>query len=158
MKKGFLYLLLSCFISCNQFATKKVDEQELVEKELQTINWNEVDQYPSFATCNELTGKETLKNCFVSKVGQTILNNINPAQKVVSATLDETVMLKLEVSEEGELTLIDAIIPEIIHLELPKIDSLLRASVREIENVQPALKRGQPVKTTLKLPIRIKTE
>ncbi len=158
MKKGFLYLLLGFIVSCNQFATKKLDEQELVEKELQTIKWNEVDQYPSFASCNELTEKEALKNCFVSKVGQTILKTIKPAQRVVSTTLDETVMLQLEVNGEGQLTLIDAIIPEIIHSELPQIDSLLRESVREIDNVQPALKQGQPVKTTLKLPIRIKTE
>lgn len=158
MNKSFVFLLTWSIFSCNQFATEKVNEQKLVEKELQAINWNEVDQYPSFTECNELNEKEALKNCFVTKVGQTISQIIQPSQNTVSVSIDQTIMLQIAVDEKGALELVDAIIPEVIFNELPKIDSLLHASVQKVENIQPALKRGQPVKTMLKLPIRIKTE
>ena len=50
--------------SCNYFDAKKVSADDILEEELQTFTWNEVDEYPSFEMCDSLSSKAEKKQCF----------------------------------------------------------------------------------------------
>ena len=39
--------------------------QELVDQEIRAIDWEDVDQYPLFADCDELVSKPEQKKCFM---------------------------------------------------------------------------------------------
>ncbi len=60
-------LLLVFFIlltSCDYFQSKKVSTEQLLEEEMQAINWNDVDEYPSFSDCDEAITNLEKKACF----------------------------------------------------------------------------------------------
>ena len=55
-----LFLIFCC--SCHYFEKKKLDSEKLLEEELQAFNWNALDQYPSFESCEDGIDFEANKN------------------------------------------------------------------------------------------------
>lgn len=156
MNRIVCLLILIVATSCNYFEKKKVYPEDLLEEELQTFNWNEVDTYPTFSTCDSLTIKEENKVCFQN----TLVNNVNAflaAQNiVVSNDVNDTIRLKIIVNNEGVLEVESIKIkPETIE-EIPEIDSLLKQSLKGIPKIFPAIKRGQQVTTAFELPVIVK--
>lgn len=156
MNRIVCLLILIVATSCNYFEKKKVYPEDLLEEELQTFNWNEVDTYPTFSSCDSLTIKEENKVCFQN----TLVNNVNAflaAQNiVVSNDVNDTIRLKIIVNNEGVLEVESIKIkPETIE-EIPEIDSLLKQSLKGIPKIFPAIKRGQQVTTAFELPVIVK--
>ena len=150
-----IFLVLS---SCNYFEKKKVFTDDLLEEELKTFNWNEVDSYPTFSTCDSLTEKSDNKACFQN----TLLTNVNSfleAQNlVVSKDIHDTIALQLVIDSKGILEVKSITIkPETIN-QIPEIDSLLRQSLKTIPKIHPAIKRGQQVATAFEFPIIVKID
>ena len=58
------FLLIILLTACNYFEKQKVNSEDLLEEELQTFNWNEVDMYPRFSNCDSIIEKEESKICF----------------------------------------------------------------------------------------------
>ena len=156
MNRIVCLLILIVATSCNYFEKKKVYPEDLLEEELQTFNWNEVDTYPTFSSCDSLTIKEENKVCFQN----TLVNNVNAflaAQNiVVSNDVNDTIRLKIIVNNEGVLEVESIKIkPETIE-EIPEIDSLLKQSLKGIPKIFPAIKRGQQVTTAFEVPVIVK--
>jgi len=57
MKYVTIFFLVLCFSSCNYFDKKKVYSEDILKEDLQTFNWNEVDEYPTFAVCDNASTK-----------------------------------------------------------------------------------------------------
>jgi hypothetical protein len=55
MKKAIALFLVSLCFSCQYFEKKVPNENELLEKQMKEINWNEVDEYPSVVDCEKLS-------------------------------------------------------------------------------------------------------
>jgi hypothetical protein len=158
MKKALaLFLVLFCF-SCQYLEKKVPSEQELLDKQMKEINWKEVDEYPSVADCEKLTDAAQRKQCFFDFLTATI------EQKLAIDTL-ATMFPKLDTIEVRVTVLPDATLefnPEFpkdsVAYDTIKIDSILRARLIDFPKVNPALKRGIPVKTQFVLPVIIKQE
>ena len=77
--------------------------EDLLEEELQTFNWNEVDTYPTFSNCDSMTSKEDNKICFQN----TLINGVNEflAQQniVVSNDVFDTIRLHIIIDKQGLL-------------------------------------------------------
>ena len=52
--KFALFLVLLSLGSCQYWDKKVPNKAALLQKELQAINWNQVDEYPSFEQCDSL--------------------------------------------------------------------------------------------------------
>lgn len=133
-------------------------EQELLEQQLKEINWQEVDEYPSVSDCETLTDANLRKQCFFDFLTATI------EQKLAVDTL-ATMFPKLDTIEVRVTVLPDATLefkPEFpkdsVAYDTIKIDSILRARLVDFPKVNPAIKRGIPVKTQFVLPVIIKQE
>ncbi|WP_291128398.1 hypothetical protein [Flavobacterium sp. UBA7682] len=158
MKKAFALFLLTLCISCQYLEKKVPSEQELLDKQMQEINWKEVDEYPSVGDCEKLTDANQRKQCFFDFLTATI------EQKLAIDTL-ATMFPKLDTIEVRVTVLPDATLefkPEFpkdsVAYDTIKIDSILRARLIDFPKVNPALKRGIPVKTQFVLPVIIKQE
>ena len=81
MKKGFALLLLTLISSCQYFGGEVPSKKELLDKELNDINWNEVDVFPSFSECDKIKDERLQKQCFFEFLKQTI------QEKLASDTL-----------------------------------------------------------------------
>lgn len=148
---AILFLFLS--VSCNYFETKKLSSQEIAKETLQSINWNDVDEYPSFSSCDAVSGKTERKQCFES----TILSHVNTylAQQhiVVSEDVADTIQMKLRVDREGKLTVLRIEANKNTRIVIRKIDSLLEESIATLPKIFPAIKRNQQVTTEFVLPV-----
>ena len=153
--KRLASILLILILSCNYFETKKLSSQDIVNQELKTINWNEVDEYPSFSSCDSVSGKEQRKLCFET----TVLNHVNlylaQQQIVVSKDVEDTVHMKIRIDKKGTLHVLDINTASNTKLFLPEIDSLLLGSVSSLPQIFPATKQGQQVSTEFVLPVQL---
>lgn len=151
-------LLVALLMSCSYFEKSKLDTQTLVEEELQSINWNDVDVYPSFANCEELSGNTDKKNCFQNTLISHINKNLSQHVLVVSETINDTVLLTLNCSSAGQLSIEHIKIKPETQAQLQNIDSIILSGLDSLPKLFPAIKRSQPVATQFTLPIVIKTD
>jgi hypothetical protein len=147
---GFLLL-----VSCNYFDVKKTTSDAILNEELKTFNWSEVDDYPSFASCNDDVSKDEKKRCFQNTLTAIITNKIQRDTIVVSQDIDDTIYIKFQISEKGALTLLEARVDSVTRHEIPNIHEILVNSLDSLPEIYPAIKRGQQVKTAFTLPVII---
>ncbi|MCF7568319.1 hypothetical protein L3X37_08075 [Sabulilitoribacter arenilitoris] len=156
MRQTCVLLLFIVLTSCEYFNIKKTSPEAILKEELQTFNWNDVDEYPSFSECDSLTVKADKKVCFQQVLTTHISGFLQNEIIVVTKDISDTLVLNFQVSETGQLKLIDAKINALTKEEIPNIESLLYESLDSIPKIFPAIKRGQQVKTAFELPIIIK--
>jgi len=158
MNRLIIFLFLATFFSCEYFDKKKVYTKDILEEELQTFNWKDVDEYPTFESCESTSGKENKKVCFENTLRNVLNNNLAQYQIIVSEEINDTVQLKITIDNTGQFFIDDIISAETTKVEIPQLDSLLRKSFDSLPKIYPAIKRSQQVKTQFILPVIIKIE
>ncbi|WP_298551647.1 hypothetical protein [uncultured Algibacter sp.] len=155
MRYSFVFMFILLLTSCEYFNVKKTSSEAILEEELQTFNWNDVDEYPSFSKCDDAISKDERTLCFQETIAENITSYLLDERIVVTQDINDTIMLKFQVSNEGELVLLEAKIDSLTTLEIPNIKHLLNKSLDSLPKIFPAIKRGQHVTTVFKLPIVI---
>ena len=153
-----ILLLLSLFFgSCQYFDKQIPSEKVLLEKELNEINWNEVDEFPSVTNCDSLADKEQKKQCFFDYVSQLIQQKLNadtlPVLYPKRDTIDVIITVMPDATMQFEPQLKDSLM-----YDRNKVDSILRTRLIDFPKINPALKRGIPVKTQFVLPVILLVE
>lgn len=156
MHRIVFLLILLLATSCNYFEKKKVYPEDLLEEELQTFNWNEVDTYPTFSSCDSLTAKEDSKACFQNTMTSSVNQFLEAQNIVVSEDVNDTIRLKIRINNKGILEVESIDMNSETAVQIPEIDSLLRQSLKGIPKIFPAIKRGQQVTTAFELPVIVK--
>ena len=160
MKKTILTLFsTSVFLSSCQFFEKQVpSEQDLLKKELLSINWKEVDEYPSVVSCDSIDDKIERQQCFFQYMTQLIQHKLSvDTLSVLYPDLD-TVEVKVTVFPNSRLVFEPLFPKDSVTYDTAKIDSILKARLVGFPKINPALKRGIPVKTQFILPVILKVE
>ena len=153
MKQLYLGILVLTLASCKYFDVKKTSSEAILKDELETFNWKDVDEYPSFSLCDSLTGQQEKKQCFETFLTSTILGYLEKEKLVVTHDIDDTIALKFQISDTGELTLTDFDVDSLTLHEIPNIKTLINNSIQTLPEIYPAIKRGQQVKTQFELPL-----
>ena len=158
MKKLLPILLLLLLQSCQYFEKKVPIEKELLDKKMKEINWSEVDEYPSVADCEKLTDAIQRKQCFFQFLTTTIQNKL--AVDTLSTLFPQldTIEVKVTVFSNSILQFEPQFPKDSVAYDTIKIDSILHARLIDFPKVNPAIKRGIPVKTQFVLPVIIKSE
>lgn len=157
MKKFLLPAILLLLVSCN-FETKKISSEEVFNEESKSLNWKEVDQYPAFENCRNETELSQAKECFETNVARRIYAYLAKQQPVVTESLNDTLLIYLEISKEGRPVIDSVKIDSTLTNQLPEIREWLTESIDSLPKIYPASKRGIPVSTVFKMPIVIKAE
>ena len=158
MKKALALLLLFLIYSCQYFGGEVPSKKELLDKELNAINWNEVDEFPSFSECDKIKDERMQKQCFFEFLTQTI------QEKLTSDTLAnlypelDTIEVKVTVFPNSTMKFEPQFPKDSTAYDTIKIDSILKSRLVNFPKVNPATKRGLPVKTQFILPVIIKSE
>ncbi len=154
--KLFLLLLLS-LNSCQLFETEKISTETFYKEELNSIDWNDVDQYPVFKACEERTEKEVQRQCFVNSLSETLYNTVQKNIYGTYQSISSTVLVELSVSERARFSIDTIRMDSLLLHTFPRLKSALYKSVDSLQLIAPAYKRGIPVRTQFTLPIRIET-
>ncbi len=155
MQKALVFLLLLGFTSCEYFNAKKIASEDILKEELKTFNWNDVDSYPTFSSCDSSLTKQDRKQCFETTLAGFISTSLQAETIVVSQDINDTIVLEFQISETGILHLNTIKVDSLTKVEIPKIEALLKNSLDSLPKIFPAIKRNQPVKTAFNLPIII---
>jgi hypothetical protein len=156
MKRLSIILCVFALISCNYFEKKKVFTEDILNEELQTFNWNDVDEYPTFASCDTTLGKENKRQCFENTLLQVLNKNLLKQNIVVTEDVNDTILLKITIDNQGNFNVDDIQSNELTKAQIPKIDSLLIHSFDSLPKIYPAIKRSQQVTTQFSLPVVVR--
>lgn len=158
LKHYYFFLVFLLFTSCQHFEKHVPSEKELLEKELKAINWKEVDEYPSFKDCDKLGNKTQRQQCFFEYLSQLIQEKLSiDTLSILYPELD-TIEVKVTIFPDAKMKFEPQFPKDSLAYDTIKIDSILNARLVDFPKVNPAIKRGIPVKTQFILPVIIKVE
>jgi hypothetical protein len=133
-------------------------KDDLLKKELNAINWNEVDEYPSISECDQIEDKTQRQQCFFDYLTQTIQQKLSGDTLSILYPELDTIEVKVTVFPNASIAFEPQFSKDIVAYDTIKIDSILRAKLVDFPKINPALKRGIPVKTQFVLPVILKIE
>lgn len=158
LKQYYLFLVFLLFNSCQYFEKQVPSQKELLKKELKAINWKEVDEYPSFVDCDKVEDKTERQHCFFQYLTELIQDKLSiDTLSVLYPELD-TIEVKVTIFPNAKMKFEPQFPKDSVAYDTIKIDSILTARLIDFPKVNPAIKRGIPVKTQFILPVILKVE
>ena len=159
MRKTFFLLpFLVVANSCQYFVRQVPSKEELLQKELKSINWSEVDELPSINECEQIQDKTQRQQCFFDFLTATIQQKLSiDTLSILYPELD-TIEVKVTVFPDASLKFEPQFPADSLAYDKIKIDSILHARLVDFPKINPALKRGIPVKTQFILPVILEVE
>jgi len=157
--KQFYFLILFIFFSSCQYFDKQVpSEKELLQKELKAINWKEVDEFPSVVDCEKIENKIQRQQCFFEVMTQLIQEKLSVDTLSILYPELDTIEVKVTIFPNARMQFEPKFPKDSVAYDTIKIDSILKARLVDFPKVNPAIKRGIPVKTQFILPVILKVE
>ncbi len=156
MRKFVMVLIVCGLTSCDFFDSKEKKTRELVQKELNEIDWNEVDAYPIFEFCDETLTKTEQRECFENGLLEHFSKTLNEFEFVLESNTDPTVIVDFLVDRDGRITIIEIEKDSAINKRMPEFDGIIRQSLKRMPPLAPAIKERIPVKAKFRIPIVLK--
>ena len=153
---GFTVLLFAT--SCQFFDKQVPSKKVLLQKQLKAINWNEVDEYPSISACEKIENKTIQKQCFFEFLTQIIQQKLSVDTLSMLYPERDTINVKVTVFPNATIQFDPQFPADSLGYDTVKIDSILRTRLVDFPKINPALKRGVPIKTQFILPVIIDVE
>ena len=152
MFKRIIFLLSAIFflVSCDFFQKKELQLNQVVDT---IVDFNSVDVFPLFPSCDSIPSEERQKICSQIKLSEQIYSSLAAYQIEVSEKMNDTILVKLHVNSIGNVSLVNIQSSEFIKNQIPKLDSLIGVGVNNLPTLKAAIKRGIPVTTEFTLPI-----
>ncbi len=158
MKQYFLFFVFLIFNSCQYFDKQIPSEKELLQKELKSINWKEVDEYPSVVDCEKIEDKKQRQQCFFEVLTQLIQDKLRVDTLSVLYPELDTIEVKVTIFPNATMQFEPQFPKDSVAYDKTKIDSILKVRLVDFPKINPAIKRGIPVKTQFILPVILKVE
>jgi len=157
--KFVVCIVLSFFVlSCDFLESNEVRTKKLVDTTLEEIDWSVVDAYPLFENCDETETKQNQLICFETEITMYFENSLNDFNFILKGDQNVAVAIVFIIDAKGVVHVDSVENANFIAAQIPQFDSVLQQSLRRIPRIAPALKRGIPVRTKFKLPIKINTQ
>ncbi|MBS9774662.1 MAG: hypothetical protein KGV59_05840 [Tenacibaculum sp.] len=147
----YLCIIAMLCISCEHIIPKKKKTQRLDT----IIDFTKVDTYPSFINCKKLIDDEKTL-CFRNNIHNRITKSLNTFPFNVKDSLNEELLVILIINKKGKVCLQEIQSSDSLQKKLPNLIDYIGKSIDSLPKLSPAIKRGIPVTTQYKLPIKIK--
>ncbi len=153
--------LLCCFgllVSCELFMTKEERARNLVNEELLSIDWNDVDQYPLFEACDETAVKEAQRECFQNEMAEYFSEALAGLAFEVEQDVNDTLYIDFLIDEHGFISVLEVGEQSEALKEIKDFKTKIAQRLNDLTTVAPALKRGSPVSLRFRLPLLLNTD
>ena len=158
LRDGFWMILTAMTVgSCNWFTSSEKQTRQLVESEMQSIDWNEVDHFPLFEDCTETTSKPEQRNCFEKTLVMHLSMALQDHQFKADQTFSDTLYVDFLVDNKGGIAVVSIEENRDFNRANPEFERIISGSLRSLPRLQPALKRGIPVASRFRIPLAIQT-
>ncbi|UMB60381.1 hypothetical protein MHL31_15020 [Lutibacter sp. A80] len=154
--KQFFIILFSAFVllSCSYFE-KKYQKQEVQVVDT-IVDFSSIDSFPLFPECDSIPSEDKRQICSQIKLSEHIYASLKAHQFITENSINDTILVKLEVAKNGKVSLVNIQSSLFIQQEIPELDSLITDGIDKLPNLKPGIKRGIPVKTAFNLPVILK--
>lgn len=155
----FLLTLIGLLLitSCNWLMPKEEKTRRLVQEELRSINWNDVDQYPLFKTCGESISKEEQRKCFEEELLNHFSSTLGDFEFILEEDVEDTIYIDFLVERDGSVTVLDIEDHMVVQDQIPEFNAIITQSLKSLPEIEPALKRGIPVNAKFRIPLELNT-
>lgn len=133
-----------------QFKKKPIIEVDTI------VDFNSVDAFPLFPDCKDIPSRDKQQVCFQLEMSQHIYASLKEYSLNAIDSINDTVLVKLKVDASGITSLSTIQISKKTQKLFPEFDSILKVSLQNLPDLQPAIKRNMPVTTEFTLPIILK--
>ncbi len=156
MIKQLFSILFSSLLmlSCSYF--EKNTNRELIQKVDTIVDFYTVDAFPLFPNCKDIPSREKQQVCFQMEMARHIYASLKEYQFNANEAINDTVLVRLKVDALGKTSLSSIQISDTTRELLPEFDSIVKISLQNLPDLQPAIKRDMPVTTEFTLPIVLK--
>ncbi|MEO1011659.1 MAG: hypothetical protein AAFX53_10165 [Bacteroidota bacterium] len=153
MRHLWILLVFSMLFSCDLWVSKEKKTRDLVNREMRAMDWNDVDAYPLFETCDEGAPKTEQRECFEQELLSQFSKTLKRFEFVFDSDVNPTVTVDFLVDQTGKIEVLAIERDVRIANQMPEFDGLVRRSLKNMPPLAPALKRGIPVNAKFRLPI-----
>ena len=153
-----LLLLTIALSSCELFTSKEARARQLVDAEIQSIDWNQVDQFPLFEACDETASKFKQQDCFESTLLLHLSMVLTDFEFRSEEALRDTLYIEFIVDNKGSISILSMDRNPDLLGENPEFETIVKQSLRSLPRLAPALKRGVPVATKFRIPLVLQTD
>ena len=143
------------FTSCDYFSFEKNKNLEKIDMD---VDFTSVDFSPSFKVCDTLINKLKKTDCFRTTMHQEIYKSLAENSIQLKKDVDETIVVVIKIQADKQVILASIKASDSLLKHIPTLKKMIKKSIADLPDVYPAIKRGIPVTTQYKLPIRIKLE
>ncbi|MEE9348538.1 MAG: hypothetical protein V3U80_00660 [Flavobacteriaceae bacterium] len=134
-------------------------KQNAVKKTMSNpIDFTSIDAYPLLPECEQLGSREAQKKCFYLQLSSQIETSLKEVNFTFSETTQDTVQVKILISDQGKLSVSKLIAPNTNSKDLKTLERIIYNSIIQIPVVKPAIKSGIPVTTEFSLPLIISSK
>lgn len=158
MRKICLVCCFGLLISCELFMTKEERAQKMVNEELLSIDWNDVDQYPLFDVCDETAVKEAQRECFQNVMADYFSEALAGLSFEVEQDINDTLYIDFLIDEHGFISVLELGEGSTALGDIKDFKRKISRRLNDLTTVAPALKRGSPVSLRFRLPLLLNTD
>ena len=151
-KRVLAFLMFLILQSCQLFDKKIPDEKVLLEQELKKIDWKNVDEWPTFVQCDSLEDKESQKMCFYNLLSSQLQEKLQDDSIAKLLPNVDSIQVKVTIFSDAKVSF-EPVLNDSLVINRHQLDSIFQLRLASFPAIQPALKRGMPVKTQLQLPV-----
>lgn len=152
MNRILVLIAIILLQSCQFFDKRVPDEKELLQQELKKINWKEVDQWPTFIECDSIPDKENQRNCFYQMMSTQLQEKLRDDSIAKLFPQLDSIQVKVTIFSDSKVKF-EPIINDTIQIDHTQLDSIFQLRLSDFPKINPAIKRGIPVKTEFQLPV-----
>tara|TARA_R110002049_G_scaffold31258_2_gene106111 strand:+ start:123 stop:599 length:477 start_codon:yes stop_codon:yes gene_type:complete len=158
MQRAVLFSVLFLCLSCEFFESKAIKTQKLLDQEMKDIDWNTIDQFPLFDTCDEMVSKDFQQQCFENTFLKHFAAVLRDYEFVLGKDITDTIHIDFLVDATGEVSMVDIEKNAAVADQIPEFTGIIARGIKELPTLKPALKRGIPVKAKFRIPLIINTK
>lgn len=157
MKRFSFLIFLFLISSCGYLASTEDKTNVLVNKELQEIDWAELDNYPLFDTCDETVSKALQRYCFEQEFLKYCAKTLQEFEFEFDTLANPKVSVDFVIDQDGRITDVKIEKDLAIEEQMPQFEQIISNGLKNMPALGPALKRGLPVKAKFRIPIVLST-
>jgi hypothetical protein len=144
--------MMCCLISCDYISFKRKKDFEQINP---NIDVTSVDTPPSFGKCNAIIDKQEKTDCFYEEIHKELSLSLQEQKIKVRQNINETVEVVITIHADKKVTLKSIEASEQLYEQIPEFKKILENAIADLPEMIPANKKGIPVTSEYKLPVRI---
>ncbi len=147
-----LFIVVFTFISCQLIKEPPVFEK-LYDQEIQSIDWNSVDELPTTEPCKIFMSRALKKECFFSVISDSVYTKLMRKSSFAIFTKIDTIKLVVTITADSKIKFSTKFPSYASEFECKKVDSIIQSKLIDFPKVYPATKRGLSVTSQFEIPV-----